>query len=123
MKKKSARKSNKYALFYVKFYSAITDVKRLNSTNRITSVKTLALADLLFANTSLLLGFSFPLQSIRFVGSPKIPAGSTSLLVFMSAIGVVLNVDRQSRKSVIRQCVTKIQNVCQFAYIFYFCML
>jgi len=26
-------------------------------------------------------------------------AGSTSLLVFMSAIGVVLNVDRQSRKS------------------------
>ena len=28
---------------------------------------------------------------------PFISAGSTSLLVFMSAIGVVLNVDRQSR--------------------------
>jgi len=33
---------------------------------------------------------------------PFISAGSTSLLVFMSAIGVVLNVDRQSRKKVIR---------------------
>ena len=32
---------------------------------------------------------------------PFISAGSTSLLVFMSAIGVVLNVDRQSRKNVI----------------------
>ena len=32
---------------------------------------------------------------------PFISAGSTSLLVFMSAIGVVLNVDRQSRKSII----------------------
>ncbi len=30
---------------------------------------------------------------------PFISAGSTSLLVFMSAIGVVLNVDRQSRKT------------------------
>lgn len=30
---------------------------------------------------------------------PFISAGSTSLLVFMSAIGVVLNIDRQSRKS------------------------
>lgn len=30
---------------------------------------------------------------------PFISAGSTSLVVFMSAIGVVLNVDRQSRKS------------------------
>lgn len=30
---------------------------------------------------------------------PFISAGSTSLLVFMGAIGVVLNVDRQSRKS------------------------
>ncbi len=30
---------------------------------------------------------------------PFISAGSTSLLVFMTAIGVVLNVDRQSRKS------------------------
>lgn len=30
---------------------------------------------------------------------PFISAGSTSLLVFMSAIGVVVNVDRQSRKS------------------------
>ena len=30
---------------------------------------------------------------------PFISAGSTSLLVFMSAIGVVLNVDRKSRKS------------------------
>ena len=30
---------------------------------------------------------------------PFISAGSTSLLVFMSAIGVVLNVERQSRKS------------------------
>ncbi|MBQ8430837.1 MAG: putative lipid II flippase FtsW [Clostridia bacterium] len=30
---------------------------------------------------------------------PLISAGSTSLLVFMSAIGVVLNVDRQSRKT------------------------
>ena len=29
---------------------------------------------------------------------PFISAGSTSLLVFMSAIGIVLNVDRQSRK-------------------------
>lgn len=32
---------------------------------------------------------------------PFISAGSTSLLVFMSAVGVVLNVDRQSRKSII----------------------
>lgn len=30
---------------------------------------------------------------------PFISAGSTSLLVFMSAVGVVLNVDRQSRKA------------------------
>ena len=30
---------------------------------------------------------------------PFISAGSTSLLVFMSAIGVILNVDRQSRKN------------------------
>ena len=30
---------------------------------------------------------------------PFISAGSTSLLVFMSAIGVVLNVDRQSRRN------------------------
>lgn len=30
---------------------------------------------------------------------PFISAGSTSLMVFMSAIGVVLNIDRQSRKS------------------------
>lgn len=29
---------------------------------------------------------------------PFISAGSTTLLVFMSAIGVVLNVDRQSKK-------------------------
>jgi len=33
---------------------------------------------------------------------PFISAGSTSLLVFMSAIGVVLNVDRQSRNKVIQ---------------------
>ena len=33
---------------------------------------------------------------------PFISAGSTSLLVFMSAIGVVLNVDRQSRKNMIQ---------------------
>ncbi len=33
---------------------------------------------------------------------PFISAGSTSLLVFMSAIGVVLNVDRQSRKKMIQ---------------------
>jgi len=33
---------------------------------------------------------------------PFISAGSTSLLVFMSAIGVVLNVDRQSRKNLIQ---------------------
>jgi len=32
---------------------------------------------------------------------PFISAGVTSLLVFMSAIGVLLNVDRQSRKTVI----------------------
>ena len=32
---------------------------------------------------------------------PFISAGSTSLVVFMSAIGVVLNVDRQSRKTII----------------------
>lgn len=32
---------------------------------------------------------------------PFISAGSTSIVVFMSAIGVVLNVDRQSRKSII----------------------
>lgn len=32
---------------------------------------------------------------------PFISAGSTSLLVFMSAIGVVLNVDRQSRKNLV----------------------
>ncbi len=34
---------------------------------------------------------------------PFISAGSTSLLVFMSAIGVVLNVDRQSQKNSIQQ--------------------
>ncbi len=34
---------------------------------------------------------------------PFISAGSTSLLVFMSAIGVVLNVDRQSRRNMIQQ--------------------
>ncbi len=34
---------------------------------------------------------------------PFISAGSTSLLVFMSAVGVVLNVDRQSRKSKIKK--------------------
>ncbi|MBP3630126.1 MAG: putative lipid II flippase FtsW [Clostridia bacterium] len=33
---------------------------------------------------------------------PFISAGSTSLLVFMSAIGVVLNVDRQTRKNMIQ---------------------
>ena len=33
---------------------------------------------------------------------PFISAGSTSLLVFMSAIGVVLNIDRQSRKAMIQ---------------------
>ena len=33
---------------------------------------------------------------------PFISAGSTSLLVFMSAIGVVLNVDRQSRENMIQ---------------------
>lgn len=33
---------------------------------------------------------------------PFISAGSTSLLVFMSAIGVVLNVNRQSRKNMIQ---------------------
>ena len=33
---------------------------------------------------------------------PFISAGSTSIIVFMSAIGVVLNVDRQSRKNVIQ---------------------
>ena len=32
---------------------------------------------------------------------PFIFAGGTSLLVFMSAIGVVLNIDRQSRKRII----------------------
>jgi len=32
-------------------------------------------------------------------GVPENSAGSTSLFVFMSAIGVVLNVDCQSRKS------------------------
>ena len=42
---------------------------------------------------------SIPPTGIPF---PFISAGSTSLLVFMSAIGVVLNVDRQSRKSVIQ---------------------
>ena len=31
-------------------------------------------------------------------GTPENSVGSTSLLVFMSAIGVVLNVDRESRK-------------------------
>ena len=30
---------------------------------------------------------------------PFISAGSTSLLIFMSAIGIVLNVDRQSHRS------------------------
>ena len=29
---------------------------------------------------------------------PFISAGSTSLVVFMSAIGIVLNIDKQSRK-------------------------
>ena len=33
---------------------------------------------------------------------PFISAGSTSLLVFMSAIGVVLNVDSQSRKTIFK---------------------
>jgi len=47
------------------------------------------------------------MQQLMFTGSipptglplPFISAGSNSLLVFMSAIGVVLNVDRQSRKN------------------------
>ncbi|MBQ7798386.1 MAG: FtsW/RodA/SpoVE family cell cycle protein [Clostridia bacterium] len=30
---------------------------------------------------------------------PFISAGSTSIVVFMSAMGIVLNVDRQTRKS------------------------
>ena len=30
---------------------------------------------------------------------PFMSAGGTSLMVFMGAIGVILNVDRQSRKS------------------------
>lgn len=34
---------------------------------------------------------------------PFISAGSTSLVVFMSAIGVVLNVDRQSRKNIFKK--------------------
>ena len=33
---------------------------------------------------------------------PFISAGSTSLIVCMSAIGVVLNVDRQSRNNMIQ---------------------
>ncbi|MBE5745952.1 MAG: hypothetical protein E7359_01510 [Clostridiales bacterium] len=33
---------------------------------------------------------------------PFISAGSTSLLVFMSAIGVVLNIDKQSRNNKIQ---------------------
>ena len=32
-------------------------------------------------------------------GDPSNFAGSTSLLVFMSAVGIVLNVDRQSQKN------------------------
>ena len=36
---------------------------------------------------------------------PFISAGSTSLLVFMSAIGIVLNVDRQTQKNYVKSRV------------------
>ena len=52
---------------------------------------------------------------------PFISAGSTPFLVFMSAIGVVLNVDRQSRKSIINFFLDKVYTICmQFVYTFVF---
>ena len=51
-----------------------------------------------------MLGFFSPHKVFdkNFSGTPKQGTDSTSLLVFMSAIGVVLNVDRQSRKNMIK---------------------
>ena len=60
----------------------------------------LGTCDLLHANTSTYSSV-FPLPTnfiLAICGGPSNSAGSTSLLVFMSAIGIVLNVDRQSRK-------------------------
>ena len=51
---------------------------------------------------------------------PFISAGATSLLVFMSAIGVVLNVDSRSRKSKILIFIKVYTNSNQSVYIFLF---
>ena len=64
-------------------------------------------ASLLCMGIAILIGVQVAINIAVVTGSipptglplPFISAGSTSLLVFMSAIGVVLNVDRQSRKS------------------------
>ena len=86
--------------FNVEIYNTITRVKGLNPTNGLatTCVKTPALWFVLaVACTKIDARFFLIPTNLTICGVPQ-NAGSTSLLVFMSAIGVVLNVDRQSRK-------------------------
>ena len=56
----------------LQIYNIITDVKRLNPTNRITRVKTLAFADLLFANASYCSVFPFPFKAFALWGPQKL---------------------------------------------------
>ncbi|MGN0787807.1 MAG: FtsW/RodA/SpoVE family cell cycle protein [Candidatus Onthoplasma sp.] len=56
---------------------------------------------------------------------PFISAGSTSFLVFMSAIGVVLNVDRESREKFCyiktsKNSYKQIKNACEIVCVFLF---
>ena len=70
-----------------------------NSTTRFGSLLASGIASII--SIQVLLNIAVVTGSIPPTGLPLpfISAGSTSLLVFMSAIGIVLNVDRQSRKS------------------------
>ena len=71
----------------------------LNANNRFASLLVAGIACVI--GVQVILNIAVVTGSIPPTGLPLpfISAGSTSLLVFMSAIGVVLNVDRQSRKS------------------------
>lgn len=71
----------------------------LNAPNRFTSLLCAGIGSLIAIQVAINIAVvtgSIPPTGIPL---PFISAGSTSLLVFMSAIGVVLNVDRQSKKS------------------------
>ncbi len=70
----------------------------LNSTDRFGTYLSCGIASVIAVQV--LINIAVVTGSIPPTGLPLpfISAGSTSLLVFMSAIGVVLNVDRQSRK-------------------------